>query len=303
MNFIDLIFINFIVVIVVLGALINFIEPYLPVFITQTFRYGKHSYKGAPNKIAQLSEIPKSYFKHFYVFALIWSILIMYLVTWTYVGNYPLPDFVIISLDVICGKSREVKTNAASTFIAVLLIMLQCIRRFYETHFVQVFSSTSKMNLSHYLVGYFHYFGALLAIISQAQGFVRGSLPQSINLDDITLRHYVAISLFLYAWYNQFMSNLILASLRKNHSGTVVTQKHLLPVGGYFESVSSPHMYFEILIYVALYIILHNNSSWLFVLCWVISNQIENAWLTHKWYMETYPNYPKSRKAIFPNFL
>lgn len=97
--------------------------------------------------------------------------------------------------------------------------MLQCVRRFYETHFVQVFSSTSKMNLSHYIVGYFHYFGALLAIISQAQGFVRGSLPESIKSDDITLWHYTAIALFLYAWYNQFISNLILASLRKNISG------------------------------------------------------------------------------------
>lgn len=110
MNFIDLIFINFIVVIVILGALINFIEPYLPIFITQTFRYGKHAYKGAPNKIAQLSEIPKSYFKHFYVFALVWSILITYLVTWTYLGGYAIPDFVITILDVICGPNRKVKS-------------------------------------------------------------------------------------------------------------------------------------------------------------------------------------------------
>lgn len=110
MNFIDLIFINFIIVIVILGALINFIEPYLPIYITQTFRYGKHSYKGVPNKLAQLSEIPKSYFKHFYVFALIWSILITYFVTWTYLGGYTIPEFVVTGLDVICGTNREVKS-------------------------------------------------------------------------------------------------------------------------------------------------------------------------------------------------
>ncbi len=80
------------------------------------------------------------------------------------------------------------------------------------------------MNLSHYIVGYFHYFGALLAIISQAQGFVRGSVPELFQLDDITLRHYTAIGLFLYAWYNQFISNLILASLRKNNSGEEMIQ-------------------------------------------------------------------------------
>lgn len=132
------------------------------------------------------------------------------------------PFFVMLlsSLNLSLKLMFVLSANATSTFIAVFLLMLQCVRRFYETHFVQVFSSTSKMNLSHYIVGYFHYFGALLAIISQAQGFVRGSLPQFIKLDDITLWHYTAIGLFIYAWYNQFISNLILASLRKNNSGT-----------------------------------------------------------------------------------
>lgn len=83
-------------------------------------------------------------------------------------------------------------------------------------------------------------------------------------------------------------------------TGTIVTQKHLLPVGGYFDKVSSPHMFFEVMIYVALYLIVHNNSSWLFVLCWVLTNQIENAWLTHKWYLATFPDYPVERRAIFP---
>lgn len=90
-----------------LGALINFIEPYLPVFITQTFRYGKHAYKGAPNWLAQIGEIPKSYFKHFYVFALLWSAVAMYLVTHVYVGGYQAPAAVVSFLDLMCGGNRR----------------------------------------------------------------------------------------------------------------------------------------------------------------------------------------------------
>lgn len=62
-------------------------------------------------------------------------------------------------------------------------------------------------------------------------------------------------------------------------------------------------MLFEILIYVALGIILQTNSTWIYVMIWVLSNQVENAWLSHKWYQSTFSDYPKSRKAIFPLIL
>lgn len=107
-NWIDLIFISFIVLITILGTLINFIEPYLPILITQTFRYGKHSHKGAPNRLVQMAEIPKSSFRHFYVFALGWSAAWMYLVVHVYVGGYKAPDGVIWVLDTLCGGSGRV---------------------------------------------------------------------------------------------------------------------------------------------------------------------------------------------------
>lgn len=111
--------------------------------------------------------------------------------------------------------------GAAATFFAVLLLFVQCIRRFYETHFLQVFSSTSKIHLTHYVVGYFHYFGAFLAILSQAEGFVgQAKLTPTIWTEDIGSFQWIAAGIFMYAWYHQFMSNLILANLRKNDSGT-----------------------------------------------------------------------------------
>lgn len=107
MNLVDFVFINFIIVISILGTLINLGESYLPIIILQTFRYGKHSYKGAPSKLVQLCEIPKSYFRHFYAAALIWSLLAMWLVTDAYLNLNKVSDSVVWWLDLICGSNRE----------------------------------------------------------------------------------------------------------------------------------------------------------------------------------------------------
>lgn len=185
------------------------------------------------------------------------------------------------------------------------LLTFQCTRRFYETHFVQVFSSHSKMNLSHYLVGYIHYFGAVILILSEANGFTNETynMHQSISIDKSIFLLIPLIMLFVFSWYQQFKSNLILANMRKNNNGEIVSQKHFMPQGGYFDIVSSPHMLFECLMYVALYAIMHNNSSWIYIILWVLTNQICNALLTHDWYKTTYKNYPKTRKAIIPRIL
>jgi hypothetical protein len=61
------------------------------------------------------------------------------------------------------------------------LLTLQCVRRFYETHFVQVFSSSSKINFSQYLVGYIHYFGALTVVVSKAENFTASGIY--LNMD------------------------------------------------------------------------------------------------------------------------
>lgn len=219
--------------------------------------------------------------------------------------------------------------SAFTAIQTVGLLTLQCARRFYETQYIQVFSSTAKINFTHYLVGYFHYFGAFLAIISQAPGFVRNPSPDDvayITFDSITPRNLSMMTIFFLAWYQQCRANLQLANLRKNRrgktnlkhpklltiskltifnlfAGTIVTEKHLLPEGGYFDLVSSPHMFWEIIMYTSLTVILIGNASWLWVFLWVVSNQIENAWLTHKWYLETFKDYPKDRRAIIPGIL
>lgn len=106
-NFIEFLFINLTLSTFLLGISVNLIEPYLPAFITQTFRYGKHSHKGEKDKTVSKCEIPKSWFKHFYVFAGIWSVGTFWLAVNTLVLGRSVPGFVIKFLDLVGGSDRR----------------------------------------------------------------------------------------------------------------------------------------------------------------------------------------------------
>lgn len=303
-NLLNSIFINFTLTIVLLGLLINAIEPHLPAFITQSFRYGKHSHKGEQNALIGKLEVPKSWFSHFYVFAFGWSLLALSLNLKVLIHGTTAPDIVVDFLDFVAGgKERKVLVNSTSGFVATVLITMQCVRRFYETNFIQIFSSKSKINLSHYIVGYLHYFGCIAAVLANTEGFVRGTTPSSFSFQKITMMQFICCFMFHFSWAQQYKSNMILVNLRKDTAGNTVTEKHLMPQGGFFQFVSSPHMFFEVAMYVAISGVIPASSTWAYIVIWVIANQTENAWLTHKWYKENFKNYPKRRFAIYPYIL
>lgn len=57
-NFIRILFIFFAIFVGTVGLLIRCTEPYLPVFITRTYCYGKHSVKEL-HPIVEKLEVPK----------------------------------------------------------------------------------------------------------------------------------------------------------------------------------------------------------------------------------------------------
>lgn len=105
-NLLNVVFILFSFVIIVFGGLLSFIESRLPTFIRQTFRYGKHKYEGKSNPFIAQLEIPKAWFKHFYVFATWYSLGILAIVLRVYILQEPLPPFFINYLDFSCGAKR-----------------------------------------------------------------------------------------------------------------------------------------------------------------------------------------------------
>ncbi|XP_049959067.1 polyprenol reductase isoform X2 [Schistocerca serialis cubense] len=197
----------------------------------------------------------------------------------------------------------DVLVSPTSVLVALFLLTLQSWHRFYETWFISIYSN-SYINIYHYIIGYGHYFGSVMAVLCESPGFINNQEQRvQLNFGDISFLEVIGVTTFLWACYNQYRSAIILANLRKNKNGQVVTTKHSIPYGGWFELVSSPHFLAEILMYMAISIILRAANTWHVVFLWVLSNQVESGLLSHWWYKATFPNYPKERKAVIPYVL
>lgn len=285
--------------VVFLGALIQYYEKSLPPFIPQLYRYGKFSYSGPARLVT--ARVPKRWFVHFYVFSSIISTLVLLLMLWVYTRRESAPAAIQKFLDIFGGGSRKANVSATSAFVAAILCTMQCWKRFYETSYVSVFSN-STMDIGHYLLGYIHYFGVIVSLMIETPGFTHspGKFDIALNLKEVNYVFIIEAMIFLLFWWMQLDSAKILANLRKDKKGNVVTNKHLIPRGGLFEYVSSPHLFCEIMLYVTLGLILLGNSSFPFIIFWVVSNQVFSAVLTHQWYKSQFPDYPKDRKILVP---
>lgn len=104
-NYVQLIFACMTSSVIALGSLINSFEKYLPAFIKETFRYGKFSYTGKSSFIKPV-KVPKSWFKHFYVFSSVLTIITLNLVVQVYIFDTEPPASLIEILDVCCGILR-----------------------------------------------------------------------------------------------------------------------------------------------------------------------------------------------------
>lgn len=287
----------------IVSLLVNFCEQHLPIVIVQTFRYGKFSYTGKKS-IINYFEVPKSWFRHFYVIATIYSFAVIYVVSSVYFFQSSVPEVTKLFLDIAGSPNRTVTINATPAYIAMLLLCAQIWKRLYETFCISVYSD-SKINVVHYLVGIAHYLGALTAILMEAPVFAAPSFKHRVTFttEDFHLNLVIGVVIFAWAWCHQYKSAVILANLRKDEKGSIVNYDHKLPVGGLFDRLSSPHMFCEMLMYLALNIILWGHSTWPYVFLWVFCNQCETALLSHWWYKSKFKAYPKKRKAFLPFIL
>ncbi|KAK9688296.1 hypothetical protein K7432_014450 [Basidiobolus ranarum] len=112
----------------------------------------------------------------------------------------------------------------------------------------------------------------------------------------------LGVSIFLLGLIGNIQSDNILMKLRSNYHVDKEKNKYKIPYGLYFNYLSCPHYFFEILEWSGYAIATNSIPAFLFALC-TASNLIPRAIQIHQWYKTTFIQYPTSRKAIIPLIL
>ncbi|XP_069555339.1 polyprenal reductase [Brachyistius frenatus] len=285
------------------------ISPYVPrghetrgvhMLFQDLIRYGKTKQSLKRDDWLRVFDVPKRWFLHFYAISVVWNgfLLALYL-NFTY-QHQSYPVWLSSLLDIITGVQRsESPVPQLSTLLVQLLLCVHSLRRLLECLFVSVFSD-GAMHVVQYAFGLGYYIVLGLTVLcSDRVGKGTGTL-----LSQLDWLHVAGFVLFIGASLLQHQSIALLARLRTGKSGAVETLAHRVPRGGWFELVSCPHYFAELLIYVSLSIVFGGLSLtwWLVVLC-VLFNQALAGQLCHDLYISKYELYPNHRRAFIPYVL
>jgi len=293
LNIVWAILVFFTVFMILYSGIISLLEPVLPTAVLELFRYGKTLNGPVQSSLVGLISVPKSYFTHFYIFSSVYIPLLLCL-TIAEASGRRLPDSVKPTLDFLCTTDRTSNTSRTSALLALSLLSLQCFRRLYECVAVNQ-ASKSTMNVTHYIVGFAHYFCTGTGIVCEAPGFAPGLAAPTPSL----LLLVPLVCIFFWAWYQQLEAHRIFARLKIANP-----TKHSVPYGGLFSLVSCPHYTMEVVLYTVLLLILGiSHSSMLLVWSWVVINQCIAGLMSHSWYQTKFKEYPPTRKAIIPYLL
>lgn len=107
-------------------------------------------------------------------------------------------------------------------------------------------------------------------------------------------RFIIGIILFFAGMYINRKADNILIGLRKpGETG------YKIPTGWLFEKISCPNLFGELVEWLGFAILCWNLPALTFFI-WTAANLIPRAISHHKWYKETFADYPEHRKAILP---
>lgn len=302
--YVNAMFAGMTIVFVVVPLLLKSVDAaLLPDPVVRLYAYGKITGGARPSG---LLSVPKRWYGHFYAFAAALSAataVAMLDAYWPTASPWPAGSAWCRRWlwDAVRCPGRPPSYSAAAASTAVAMAVLQCFRRAYETHRVNVFSDTA-VGLWYYASGYMHYAGVMATIVAEAPSaatepaaFCRG--PAEF------VRLTVAALTFAWAYREQWRANVTLAAARKR-DGRVVMHDHCLVTGGLFDLVSSPQMFTEVVMYGAWYAVLWGSTGWKYVVLFVWGNQFEIAVINHRWYRDKFrDDYPPHRKAIIPYIL
>jgi len=188
----------------------------------------------------------------------------------------------------ICFIQRDSPTTT-TILILYLLWEIHYVHRAFIYPFSRS-SSTSKIPLSVISAGFlFNVINSYLNgryIFSIADGYTNEWL--------LNPRFTVGIVLFATGFFINRQADTILSKLRKHGE-----KGHLIPYGGLYRWISCPNYFGELITWMGWAVMAWSLAGLTFAV-WTAANLIPRARANHKWYLNHFPGYPPSRKALFP---
>lgn len=285
----------------------EWIKP--PKILVELFHYGKCRDGQVESSLVKFIEIPKAWFKHYYIYGVVVSAYMVAVTFGCFVFEHDIPGREIL-VDLI-GSNRNIVVDQYGVMIVCVMMLIQHTRRIYECVFVSVYSK-GTMNILHYLLGVLLYStvqicaicdGPTLNHVKQDSDNIKllGNWQQ-MDVIAIATTHwnkFLGIALFVWASYYHHHTHVILGELRKSRSGQVLHRQHVIPRGGLFKYLSAPHFVCEILIYIAMGIVTLNSCAfWMGPVLFTFTNQALMVNETHKWYKKTFKDYPNRYRFI-----
>ena len=121
-------------------------------------------------------------------------------------------------------------------------------------------------------------------------------LDETIESSPLSIRFLLGACMWATGWLINFTSDNYLISLRQKKDGK---KSYKIPRGGVFEYVSSANYFGEILEWMGFAVAAWSIPAAAFAV-FTFANLAPRGWKHHKWYLRTFPAYPKTRRAVIP---
>ncbi len=196
----------------------------------------------------------------------------------------------IYSIAIICNTLSWYFLRGHVTVLSQMLIgvyEIHLLRRFYECLAIHKFSQDKSVPLLLFGSGVGFYVLSVATVSSSVYN-ASGAIPMILGL-----------ALIVTGSYHQHKCHVILGKLRSIEPSGRGT--YHIPYGDWFEYVSCPHYFSEVLIYIGMTICLYSSPNAWLMTCFVVLNLTVNGHYTHKWYHNKFGDkYPTNRRAVIP---
>ncbi|XP_063057416.1 polyprenol reductase [Engraulis encrasicolus] len=272
-------------------------SPFIQLF-QDLIRYGKTKTQIKRPDFLRSFDVPKRWFCHFYTVSIVWNGLLLVLLLQAVLLEEGLPKWLTDALAFLNGGQANSGTDRPLSVLLVhILLWIHSLRRLLECLYVSVFSD-GVIHIVQYAFGLSYYIFLGLTVLCLDIPVYDEGLSV---LGQLQWCHAGGVVLFIWASWLQHHSLALLASLRTKNTGAVSAVGHHMPHGCWFELVSCPHYFAELLIYVSMALCLGGSSvTWWLVVLYVFFNQALAAQLCQEFYQSKFEDYPPQRKAFIP---